>query len=68
MKCPRCGENMKETRGTHHKKKKWKCQHCSKVRFTDLRGKYKKNSERDPGISVLKRAERPFFGARTEKY
>jgi transposase-like protein len=42
MKCPRCGENMKETRGTHHKKKKWKCHYCSKVRFTDLRGKYKK--------------------------
>jgi len=33
MTCPRCKMKMKATRGTHHKKKKWVCPHCAKVRM-----------------------------------
>jgi len=33
---------MKETRGTHHKRKKWICPKCGKVRFSKLQGKRKK--------------------------
>lgn len=41
MYCPRCNNKMKETKGTHHKKKKWLCPNCGKIRFTILRKKEK---------------------------
>lgn len=41
MRCPRCGHKMKETKGTHHKKKKWICPYCGRTRFTHLKNKDK---------------------------
>jgi len=37
MLCPRCGTPMKETRGTHHKKRKWVCPKCGKVVMQHLK-------------------------------
>lgn len=37
MFCPRCGHKMKEKKGTHHKKKKWRCPNCSRIRFSYLK-------------------------------
>ena len=33
MVCPKCKVQMKEQRGIHHKKRKWICRKCGKVRM-----------------------------------
>jgi len=41
---------MKENRGIHHKKKKWTCTDCGKIRFSKLgvkRAMIKKNKRID---------------------
>lgn len=33
MKCPKCKIEMKELKRSFHKKRKWVCPRCGKVRF-----------------------------------
>jgi transposase-like protein len=33
MNCKRCKVKMAETRGTHHKQKKWQCPVCGRARM-----------------------------------
>ncbi len=33
MVCLRCKVKMRETRGTHHKQKKWRCPKCGRARM-----------------------------------
>ena len=33
MRCPRCRRAMREDKRTHHKKRKWICPRCGRVRF-----------------------------------
>lgn len=39
MLCRRCRAPMRETRGTHHKKRKWVCLKCGRARMQKPAGK-----------------------------
>ena len=49
MTCQRCGVKMQETRGTHHKQKKWRCPSCGRARMekVTLKGRPKERAPRD---------------------
>ncbi len=47
MYCQRCRVKMEETRGTHHKQKKWRCPVCKRARMeaTGRKGRPKEKNE-----------------------
>ncbi len=47
--CLRCRVKMEETRGTHHKQKKWRCPSCGRARMekVTLKGRPKERAPRD---------------------
>lgn len=47
MNCPRCGRAMRETRRSHHKKRKWVCPNCRRVRMQAGRPKSTRPGESD---------------------
>lgn len=46
MYCRRCKIKMEETRGTHHKKKKWRCPTCGRARMEAVSLKHKNQRRR----------------------
>jgi transposase-like protein len=44
--CPVCGKGMRELRRTYHKKRKWVCPECGRVRMQKTKGKEKERRER----------------------
>jgi predicted RNA-binding Zn-ribbon protein involved in translation (DUF1610 family) len=46
VNCKRCKVKMKPTRGTHHKKKKWRCPECGRHRMQSVTDKRKKAQRR----------------------
>jgi len=38
MTCPRCKTAMEELKRSYHKKRKWICRQCGKIRFQQIGG------------------------------
>lgn len=48
MICPKCRRAMREEKRSFHKKRKWKCPHCGKVRMQLVPRSDKGRRQRNP--------------------